>query len=294
MNDLEAFRDMIGDSGAVCVRGGGTRWEVGGLPAEGTGEVSAPLGIECHDPAEMTVRVGAATPLTQLHDALREYGQETILDGPVGCTVGGVLAVGRSSLRRGRVGALTESLLQADCVGANGMVFTAGGPTVKNVAGYDLCRLLVGSLGTLALLGVVVLRTRPAPEHSTWLEGQMEPGVVLETCYRPAAVLWDGVVTSVCLEGYRVDVAEQISALNRFGFIEVVGPPALPPIRARWEGELPAGAILEVGTGVVHQTNRVDPAPPTPAIAAVAGRLKEFFDPTGRLNPGRDPYREAA
>lgn len=294
MIDLEAFRDMIGESGAVCARGGGTRWKFGGPSAEGTKEVIAPSGIEHHDPAEMTVRVGAATPLSQLHDLLREHGQETTLDGPIGCTVGGVLAVGRSSLRRGRVGALTESLLQADCVGANGMVFTAGGPTVKNVAGYDLCRLLVGSLGTLALLGVVVLRTRPAPEHSTWLEGQVEPVVVSETCYRPASVLWDGAVTSVCLEGYRVDVRAQASALAHFGFIEVAGPPALPPVRARWEGELPVGAILEVGTGVVHQVERFDPPPPTSAVAAVAGRLKEFFDPTGRLNPGRDPYREIA
>lgn len=294
MSNLEAFRDTVGEFGAVCVRGGGTRWEVGGPPAEDTKEVSAPSGVECHDPAEMTVRVGAATPLTQLHDVLREHGQETTLDGPAGCTVGGVLAVGRSSLRRGRVGALTEALLQADCVGANGKVFTAGGPTVKNVAGYDLCRLLVGSLGTLALMGVVVLRTRPSPEHSTWLESQVEPSVVLETCYRPASVLWDGTMTSVCLEGYRIDVTAQISALSRFGFIEAVGPPALPPVRARWEGELPTGAILEVGTGVVHQTGRVDPPRPLPAVVAVASRLKEFFDPAGRLNPGRDPYLEAA
>ena len=72
VSDLEAFRDVIGESGAVFVRGGGTRWEVGGTPVDGTEEVSAPSVIEAHDPAEMTVRVGAGTPLVQLHDALRE------------------------------------------------------------------------------------------------------------------------------------------------------------------------------------------------------------------------------
>mgnify|MGYP003322988880 CR=1 FL=1 len=169
MIDLEAFRDMIGESGAVCARGGGTRWKFGGPSAEGTKEVIAPSGIEHHDPAEMTVRVGAATPLSQLHDLLREHGQETTLDGPIGCTVGGVLAVGRSSLRRGRVGALTESLLQADCVGANGMVFTAGGPTVKNVAGYDVSRLTTGAMGTLGVILDVSIRVHPLPESEKTL-----------------------------------------------------------------------------------------------------------------------------
>ncbi|MCS5678028.1 MAG: hypothetical protein NZ600_10895, partial [Acidimicrobiales bacterium] len=88
MNALDTFRDAVGECGAVCVRGGGTRWTVGGLPRSGTREVVAPSGVKRHDPAEMTVSVGAATPLGDLREALRPTGQETTLDGPDGCTVG--------------------------------------------------------------------------------------------------------------------------------------------------------------------------------------------------------------
>ena len=165
MSGLADFRDEVGRSGPVCVRGGGTRWELGGPPAGGTREVRAPTGVVAFDPAEMTVVVGAGTPLADLAEALAEHRQEVALEGPSGATVGGVLAVGRSSLRRPRIGAVRDALLQADCVGADGALFTAGGPTVKNVTGYDLCRLLVGSLGTLALIGQGILRSWPAPER---------------------------------------------------------------------------------------------------------------------------------
>lgn len=290
MNALSVFRDAVGKSGAVCVRGGGTRWAVGGLPHRGTREVVAPSGVEDHDPAEMTVRVGAGTRLVDLHDALLPTGQETTLEGPEGCTVGGVLAVGHNSLRRARIGALTDTLLQADCVGADGRTFTAGGPTVKNVTGYDLCRLLVGSLGTLALMGEVVLRTRPAPECVMWLEGKVEPDKAVAACYRPACILWEGTTTSVWLEGYRVDVLAELSLLERLGFREVDDPPELPSVRARWTGSLPDGAVLEVGTGVVHQHGPASPPAVDETVAVLASRMKASFDPTCRLNPGRDPY----
>ena len=121
----------------------------------------------------MTVAVGAGTTLAELTEALCASGQEVAMDGPPGATVGGTLVVGRSSLRRGRIGLIADTLLQADCVGADGALFTAGGPTVKNVTGYDVCRLLVGSLWTLALLGRVILRTRPLQEARLGMAGEL-------------------------------------------------------------------------------------------------------------------------
>ena len=182
--DLTAFRNDVGESDPVCVRGGGTRWEVGGDDA-GVRSVTAPSGIEAFEPAEMTVTVGAGTTVATLSAALAEDGQEVAIDGPHGSTVGGARMIGRSSLRRGRLGELTDVLLQADCVGADGALFTAGGPTVKNVTGYDLCRLLVGSLGTLALVGRVILRTRPLPEAFAWMSGAVSTGGVVDVLSRP-------------------------------------------------------------------------------------------------------------
>tara|TARA_B100002003_G_scaffold237486_1_gene254603 strand:+ start:1422 stop:2315 length:894 start_codon:yes stop_codon:yes gene_type:complete len=292
---LEDFREEVGPSGPVCVRGGGTRWLVGGPPDGDSRQVRAPSGIVAFDPAEMTVEVGAGTPLTELSGALAEHSQEVVLDGPPGSTVGGVLAVGRSSLRRIRVGSVGAALLQANCVGADGSLFTAGGPTVKNVSGYDLCRLLVGSLGTLALLGQVILRTWPSPERMLWMQGSATPEAVRLLCYRPSSVLWDGRQVNVCLEGYAEDVEAEAAALaSNLGFVEVATGPVLPPHRSRWTGRLPEGGLLEVGTSVVHGPVE-EPAPePGPGVAAIVARLRSGFDPKARLNPGRDPYRVAA
>jgi len=292
---LEEFRDEVGPSDPVCVRGGSTRWLLGGSPAEGCREVRAPSGVVAFDPAEMTVVVGAGTPLVELAEALAECGQEVALEGPSGATVGGVLAVGHSSLRRARVGSARDALLQADCVGSDGALYKAGGPTVKNVTGYDLCRLLVGSLGTLGLIGQVILRTWPSPERSLWLQGPATPEAVRRMCHRPSTVLWDGHRVSVRLEGYDEDVEAEADALGAaLGLAEIANAPVLPPYRSRWTGRLPERSVLEVGSGIVHGPVEVAAVEPEAGVLALAARIRSGFDPTGRLNPGRDPYRIAA
>lgn len=290
MRSMETFRADVGSTGPVCIRGGGTRWSLGGDIGAEVRVVHAPSGIDSHDPAEMTVAVWAGTTLTDLAEALAEKRQEVGLDGPPGSTVGGSLAVGWNGIRRLRTGTARDTLLQAECVGADGQIFKAGGPTVKNVSGYELCRLLVGSLGTLALTGRVILRTRPMPERSLWLRGSMTPAEVERSCYRPSSILWDGSHSHVCLEGYGIDVDKEASDLVEHGMIEVDGPPDLPPNRHRWSGELPKGAVLDVAIGVVHCHGSGAAPEVDPAVKVIADRLKANFDPQGRLNPGRDPY----
>ena len=286
--DLTAFRDDIGGSGPVCVRGGGTRWDVGGDDA-GVRSVVAPVGIEAFEPAEMTVTVGAGTSVAVLSAALAEHGQEVAIDGPHGSTVGGALMVGRSPLRRGRLGEVADVLLQADCVGADGAAFTAGGPTVKNVTGYDLCRLLVGSLGTLALVGRVILRTRPLPEAFAWMSGAVSAREVLDVLYRPATVLWDGAETTVRIEGNGQDVDEEVDRLQMLGMVPTVEP-ALPEEWDRWTGVLPVGGVLEVGAGVVRRPDPPELGTVPVGVRALGERVRDSFDPTRRLNPGRDPH----
>jgi FAD/FMN-containing dehydrogenase len=176
-------------------------------------------------------------------------------------------------------------------------VVKAGGPTVKNVSGFDLCRVLVGSLGTLGLLAEVVLRTRPLPAAERWLAGETDPFALVHRLHRPAAVLWDGVTTWVLLDGHPADVAAQARVT---GLAEAGGPPDLP--QHRWSlrpSDLPrlagpAGRFLaEVGVGVVHAEAPPPPRVADPAVAALHRRIKDLFDPTGRLNPGRDPLAAA-
>jgi glycolate oxidase FAD binding subunit len=301
---LDAFAADAGgaDAGPVTVVGGRTQWAVGGALADGAREVRAPAGVVELVPAEMTVRVRTGTTVADLDAALAEAGQTVALPDWPGATVGGVLAVGRSGVRRLGWGPVRDTVLEARFVTAEGRLAKAGGPTVKNVSGYDLCRLLVGSLGTVGLLAEVVLRTRPLPAASRWLRGAaVDPFAVVRTLYRPNAVLWDGKTTWALLEGHAADVDAQADLAGSLGLTPC--PPggrpdlgALPHRRSLGPHEL-AGAVLgpvgsyvaEIGVGVVHQAGPPAPRPLPPPLAALHRRVKATFDPGGRLNPGRDP-----
>jgi glycolate oxidase FAD binding subunit len=297
---LQDFIDEVGADDPVCVAGGRTQWSVGGFPSPSVRVVHAPSGIVDYHPAEMTVRLGAGTTMAELDAALAEKRQTTVLEGAPDATVGGVLAVGRSGLRRRRVGPARDALLQVRYVSADGRLITAGGPTVKNVSGYDLCRLMVGSLGTLGCFAEVILRTRPRPVAGQWWAVAGDPFAVTAPLYRPSTVLWDGETTWVHLEGHAADVTAQGEIVARAGGSRCAGPPELPPVRSSVApSELATvvrsgGAghcVVEIGVGVVHGQRALTRPPTTAAVVELHRRLRREFDPGGRLNPGRDALR---
>ena len=290
MKSMSKFTEEVGTQDLVSIKGSGTRWEIGRSSTPNTRIVFAPVGIIKIDPAEMIVRVGAGTKLADLQSELSISGQEVALDGLSDSTVGGSLAVGSSSFRRFKIGKAADVLLQAECVASDGQNFTAGGPTVKNVTGYDLCRLLVSSLGTLAFIGTVILRTRPKPEASAWFVGSLPSEDVLASCYRPAAVFSETSETTVLLEGYLEDLDAERKILLDMGFKESTNAPILPKFTSPWNGEYPHSGLLEVQSGVLHTGEFVEPASVDSEVKELAYRMKNNFDPTGRLNPGCRPY----
>ena len=168
-------------------------------------------------PPTWTIRVGAGTPVEELDAALAEAGQRANLPVAPGATVGGVLAVGRDDVHALGRGRLRDALLEAVYVADDGRLVTAGGPTVKNVSGFDLCRLLVGSLGTLGLLGEVILRTWPRPAAQQWLAGPCDPVSLRRSMYWPSSILWDGEMTWVHLEGHESDVKSEAELARLLG-----------------------------------------------------------------------------
>ena len=281
---LAPFAEEVGTTGEVTITGSGTR----GGPVAGVRVVSPPAGIDWVQPAEMTVSCGAGTPVDELDAALAAHGQRVAL--PPGGTVGGALAVGRSGIRRLGDGPSRDAVLQVRYVAATGDVVKGGGPTVKNVSGFDLCRLLVGSRGTLGFLGDVILRTRPRARCSRWFVGAVDPSAIAARLYRPTSVLWDGSSTWVLLEGDERDVVAQVAGL---ALTETEGPPVLP-VGGRWSvppgeiGSLRGTFVAEVGVGIVHHA---DPAPgrlADPALVELHRRIKDRFDAERRLNPGVD------
>ncbi|MGH3488419.1 MAG: FAD-binding oxidoreductase [Actinopolymorphaceae bacterium] len=169
--DLRQARDaMVAATRAgqrVLVRGTGTAqsWGAPVRDADVVVDTSALDQILAYNPADMTVAVGAGIPLRTLQGKLD--GQRVALDAarvPDGATVGGLLATADGGPLRAAYGTLRDLVIGVTVVLADGTVARSGGHVIKNVAGYDLAKVLSGSLGALGLVVEVVLRVHPLPE----------------------------------------------------------------------------------------------------------------------------------
>jgi FAD/FMN-containing dehydrogenase len=297
---VHEFAAEVGTTDAVAVVGLQSKWTVGGTLSEGTRLVSAPSGVLEYQPDEMTVRVRAGTSVAELEAAIGTGGQRTALASGEG-TVGGALAVGQNDLCVLGRGQVRHALLQVTYVAADGAIVTGGAPTVKNVSGFDLPRLLVGSLGTLGLIAEVILRTNPVPVVSAWvMSSDAHPFSVRDRLHHPSAILWDGSATWLQLEGHPADVEDEFRVVRTLGAWETVaGPPDLPTCRwslrpsdlRQLDSSQTGEFVASIGVGTVFAANPQPLLPLSPALCRVGERVKAEFDPRHRLNPGRDPMK---
>src|SRR5215510_5673616 len=155
--------------------GRGTKYGIG-RPSQTdlTLDLSGLAGVTLYEPAELVLSARAGTPLSEIEALLAANGQELafepmdygpLLGGPAGgATIGGVLSSNLSGPRRIKAGAALDHFLGVSAVSGRGETFKSGGRVVKNVTGYDLCKLLAGSYGTLAAMIDVTIKTLPRPE----------------------------------------------------------------------------------------------------------------------------------
>jgi glycolate oxidase FAD binding subunit len=171
----EVVRGALARGGPLEVRGAGSKLGLGrpGRPSERL-DLLGLSGVSLYEPEELVMRAAAGTPLTEVEAELARHGQQLAFEppdygplfgeAPGRATLGGVFACNLSGPRRIRAGAARDHLLGVSAVSGRGEVFKAGGRVVKNVTGYDLCKLLAGSYGTLAVLTELTFKVLPRAE----------------------------------------------------------------------------------------------------------------------------------
>ena len=164
------------------IRGGGSK-DFYGEPPQGELLETAPLaGIISYEPTELVVTARAGTPLAALEALLAERGQCLPFEPPHfggGATVGGMVAAGLSGPARASAGSARDFVLGLTMINGRGEVLTFGGQVMKNVAGYDVSRLVAGSLGTLGLIAEVSLKVLPVAPGEATLKFEMSQAEAL-------------------------------------------------------------------------------------------------------------------
>lgn len=149
----------------VRIRGGGSKDFYGGMLAGEVLDVSGYRGVLDYEPTELFISARGGTPLAEIEAVLAGQGQMLACEPPRfgGATLGGCVAAGLSGPRRQQVGAVRDFVLGVKLIDGTGQTLVFGGQVMKNVAGYDVSRLLAGSLGTLGVLAEVTLKVLPRP-----------------------------------------------------------------------------------------------------------------------------------
>lgn len=142
-------------------------------------------GIIDYAPAELVITARAGTPLQQLEDTLRQQRQMLAFEPPhfgSTATLGGTIACGLSGPRRPYTGAVRDFVLGTDIINGQGQALSFGGRVMKNVAGYDLSRLMAGALGTLGLITEISLKVLPRPEAELTLQFDINTETAIKQC----------------------------------------------------------------------------------------------------------------
>jgi glycolate oxidase FAD binding subunit len=230
--EAAAVLRMAADHGLTVVVGGaGSRQDWGSPPSRLDLVLSTRrlTGLVEHAAGDLIAVVRAGTRLADLQAKLAPAGQHLAIDAPLPtATVGGTVAVNASGPRRMIYGTARDLLIGVTIVRPDGVVARAGGKVVKNVAGYDLGKLVTGSYGTLGLITECAFRLHPLPEATAYVSRRVEDAAVAEEVL--AAVLGAQVVPSglevdaepggdvevaVLLEGTPAGVAKRASATAR-------------------------------------------------------------------------------
>jgi glycolate oxidase FAD binding subunit len=188
---LEAFAERVRVAAArrtpLRLRGGGSKDFYGGEPRGEVLDTRTHSGIVDYEPTELVVTARCGTPLAELEAVLARERQMLPFEPPhfgPQATLGGCVAAGLSGPRRASAGAVRDFVLGVRLMDGRGRNLAFGGQVMKNVAGYDVSRLVAGSLGTLGLIHEVSLKVLPRPPAETTLVFEMQEEKAIEALNR--------------------------------------------------------------------------------------------------------------
>ena len=166
----QRIREAAAAGRPLVIRGGGSKDFYGQDPVGDVLDTTPYTGIVDYDPTELVVTVRSGTPLGEVERALADAGQMLAFEPPhfgTRATIGGTVAAGLSGPRRPYAGAVRDLVLGVRILDGRGAELAFGGRVMKNVAGFDVARLMAGALGTLGVLLEVSLKCQPCPKVTT-------------------------------------------------------------------------------------------------------------------------------
>jgi len=272
-------RAAAGHDLSTVIRGAATKLDWGSPPErlDLILDTHRLTGVVEHAAGDLIVVVRAGTPLAELSPKLAAAGQQLALDAPLpGATVGGTVAVNTSGPRRMAYGTVRDLLIGVMIVRPDGVLARAGGKVVKNVAGYDLGKLVTGSYGTLGLITECAFRLHPVPEAGAVLRRPVDGPAGLRTLVSavlgaqvvPAALELDapargGLELAMLLTGVPEGVRRRVATARALLGGEVAASDAEPD----WWSAYPWGTG-DVGLKLTAALSRV----PDLVAAALAAR----------------------
>ena len=225
---LDQIRDARGRRVRLRVRGGGSKDRLGDASQGEVLNTRDWSGIVAYEPSELVITARAGTPLMDVEAALAERGQCLAFEPPRwggACsrsTIGGVVAAGLSGPSRATRGAVRDHTLGVRMINGRAQALRFGGTVMKNVAGFDLSRLMVGSMGTLGVLAEVSLKVLPQPVATATLRFEMSQAQAITQVNQwagqplplDASAWWDGMLV-LRLSGARAAVQAGMQSLGK-------------------------------------------------------------------------------
>lgn len=213
---IDQVHAAIDTQQSLQIRGGGTKDWYGNSPRGVLLDVSGHSGIVEYEPAELVLTVKAGTPLTEIETVLDANNQMLSFEPPhfgSHATLGGTLACSMSGARRPYAGSARDAVLGVQILDGRGDILNFGGKVIKNVAGYDVSRLMVGALGTLGIILQASIKILPRPAGEVTLQFELDQATSILRMNQLAgqslplsAAAWIGGAMMLRLEGSRAAV----------------------------------------------------------------------------------------